>query len=245
MKYGVLVIAALIGLTSCGTKALQEELGAVKGDLAKIRIDTDKDGVPDYMDKESTTPAGSLVDGAGRALDLDGDGIRHEVDLDPFSQRGVSVDASGIEKDSDMDGVADSKDLEPDTRQGALVNFQGKHIETAGVSMKVAEAFIPEVSFATNSVTISLDQETRLLTVARMLRANPSLRLRVVGHADKTGSERVNLKIAERRANAVAKVLVNTYMVSESRLEVVSMGEVDPISRKNQHNRRVEFQFIR
>lgn len=240
-----LPLAAAAVLSSCGNKALKEELATLKGNLAQIHADADGDGVTDALDKEANTARGSLVDGSGRALDLDGDGVRHELDLDPFSQRGVKVDPTGMELDSDGDGVPNSKDMEPNSPSGALVNFQGKKIETSGVSMKVAEAFIPEVIFATNSVTITPDQETRLVTVARMMKANPTLRLRVVGHADKTGSERVNLRIAERRAKSVIKVLTTTYGISEARFELVSMGENDPISTKNQHNRRVEFQFVR
>jgi OOP family OmpA-OmpF porin len=240
-----LPLAAALALTSCGTKALQNELTSLKSDLAQIQADSDGDGVPDALDKEANTAKGALVDGSGRALDLDGDGVRHELDLDPFSQRGVKVDPTGMEMDSDGDGVANSKDLEPNTPSGALVNFQGKKIEANGVSLKVAEAFIPEVIFLTNSVSITPDQEARLATVARLMKSNPTMRLRVVGHADKTGSERVNLRIGERRAKSVIKVLTTTYGISESRFELATMGENDPISTKNQHNRRVEFQFIR
>jgi outer membrane protein OmpA-like peptidoglycan-associated protein len=39
--------------------------------------------------------------------------------------------------------------------------------------------------------------------------------------------------------------LTTTYGIAESRFELATMGENDPISTKNQHNRRVEFQFIR
>lgn len=240
-----LLLAAALALTSCGTKALQNELTSLKSDLAQIQADSDGDGVPDALDKEANTAKGALVDGSGRALDLDGDGVRHELDLDPFSQRGVKVDPTGMEMDSDGDGVPNSKDLEPNTPSGALVNFQGKKIEANGVSLKVAEAFIPEVIFLTNSVSITPDQEARLATVARLMKSNPTMRLRVVGHADKTGSERVNLRIGERRAKSVIKVLTTTYGIAESRFELVTMGENDPISTKNQHNRRVEFQFIR
>jgi len=66
----------------------------------------------------------------------------------------------------------------------------------------------------------------------------------VVGHADATGSERVNLKVGERRAKAVVRVLTTTFGISEARFEVVSKGESELLSKKNVHNRRVEFQFI-
>jgi outer membrane protein OmpA-like peptidoglycan-associated protein len=109
----------------------------------------------------------------------------------------------------------------------------------------VASAFIPEVIFATNSVTVSADEEAKLAVVAKMLKANPSLRLQIIGHADKTGSEKTNLKVGERRAKAVLRVLTTTFSLPESRFDVVSKGENDPISKKNQHNRRVEFVVIK
>ena len=124
-----------------------------------------------------------------------------------------------------------------------MVNFQGKKIEGT-VTTQVAEAFIPEVHFTTNSATVSTEDEAKLAVVAKMMKTNPSLRLRVVGHADATGSERVNLKVGERRAKAVVRVLTTTFGISEARFEVVSKGESELLSKKNVHNRRVEFQFI-
>ncbi|MFZ9777546.1 MAG: OmpA family protein [Schleiferiaceae bacterium] len=245
MKYVVLAASALM-LASCGVKDLEAEVASLKGELTKVQKDSDGDGVADAFDLEPNTPKGALIDGSGRALDLDGDGVRHELDVDPFSQRGVRVDASGAEMDSDGDGVADSKDKEPNTPAGSLVNFQGKRIEVSGgISNSVASAFIPEVMFATNSVTVSADEEAKLAVVAKMLKANPNIRLQIIGHADKTGSEKTNLKVAERRAKAVLRVLTTTFSLPESRFEVVSKGENDPISKKNQHNRRVEFVVIK
>jgi OOP family OmpA-OmpF porin len=244
MKYVVLAASALL-LASCGVKDLEAEVASLKGELTRVQKDADGDGVSDAFDLEANTPKGALVDGSGRALDLDGDGVRHELDVDPFSQRGVSVDASGAELDSDGDGVSDSKDKEPNTPAGSLVNFQGKRIEANGLSSAVASAFIPEVIFATNSVTVSATEEAKLAVVAKMLKANPNLRLQVIGHADKTGSEKANLKVGERRAKSVLRVLTTTFKLPESRFEIVTKGENDPISTKNQHNRRVEFVVIK
>ena len=243
MKYVVLAASALM-LASCGVKDLEAEVSSLKSELTRVQKDSDGDGVADVFDLEPNTPKGALIDGSGRALDLDGDGVRHELDADPFSQRGVRVDASGAELDSDGDGVPDSKDKEPNTPAGSMVNFQGKRIE-AGLGTSIASAFIPEVIFATNSVTVSSTEEAKLAVVAKMLKANPNLRLQIIGHADKTGSEKTNLKVGERRAKSVLRVLTTTFSLPESRFEVVSKGENDPISKKNQHNRRVEFVVIK
>lgn len=244
MKYFILAASTMI-LASCGVKDLKTEVASLRGDLAMSQKDSDGDGVPDAFDQEPNTPKGAMIDGSGRALDLDGDGIRHELDTDPYTQRGALTDANGAELDSDGDGVVDSKDKEPNTPAGSLVNWQGKRIElNNGLSTAVASAFIPEVLFATNSITVSADEEAKLAVVAKMVKANPSLRLQIIGHADKTGSEKTNLKVGERRAKAVLRVLTMTYSLPESRFDVVSKGENDPISKKNQHNRRVEFVVI-
>ncbi len=44
------------------------ELSRIKDDMAKMKMDTDGDGVSDYFDKCPNTPAGTKVDGAGCAL---------------------------------------------------------------------------------------------------------------------------------------------------------------------------------
>jgi outer membrane protein OmpA-like peptidoglycan-associated protein len=78
-----------------------------------------------------------------------------------------------------------------------------------------------------------------------MLKNNPSLTLQVVGHADKSGSEKVNIRIGERRAKSVVRVLSKVYGISDARLQVVSKGESELLSSRNAHNRRVEFRFVK
>ena len=64
----------------------------------------------------------------------------------------------------------------------------------------------------------------------------------VVGYADKdTGTADYNLQLSEKRANAVADALVNTYGIDRSRLTVKYDGsDVQPYS-TNDWNRIVIF----
>lgn len=204
--------------------------------------DSDGDGVADYMDKEANTPEGYVVDGSGRAIDSDRDGIADDIDQDPFSPRGAKVDASGREVDSDGDGVPDSRDMENNTPAGVMVNFQGKTIQASGSG---GDAFFPEAYFETNSATVTSANATRLSTIAKIMKKDANIKMRVIGHADQTGSEKYNMTLSERRAKAIVKVLVNDYGIDESRFEVVGKGEGDPISKKNNANRRVEFEVIK
>jgi len=89
------------------------------------------------------------------------------------------------------------------------------------------------------------DQETLRRKVA-VLRANPNVRIRIVGHADERGSDEYNLALGLRRANAVKDFLVG-FGLDASRFETASMGEEQPLVRASNEeawalNRRAEFQ---
>src|SRR5690606_16754353 len=43
-------------------------------------IDSDQDGVPDYLDREPNTPSGVAVDSKGRAIDKNNNGIPDELE---------------------------------------------------------------------------------------------------------------------------------------------------------------------
>jgi peptidoglycan-associated lipoprotein len=62
---------------------------------------------------------------------------------------------------------------------------------------------------------------------AAILLANPSVRLRIEGHADERGSDEYNLVLGTRRATA-AKRYLEAKGIDGSRLEVVSFGEERP-----------------
>jgi OOP family OmpA-OmpF porin len=58
-------------------------------------IDSDGDGVPDYLDKCPDTPAGVKVNPNGCPIDSDGDGVPDYLDKCPDTPKGAKVDANG------------------------------------------------------------------------------------------------------------------------------------------------------
>ncbi len=223
--------------------------------IAELTGDKDNDGVADRFDKDSATPEGTKVDGSGVALDVDQDGVPDSEDEDPFTDIGAKVDDKGKAIDSDGDGVPDSRDLEANTAKGALVNFQGKTIgkmptgggggggggggtiNTGGGST----AYFPSVYFDTNSSKIKYANYDRLATIARAMKANDGITITLTGHADKTGGEAYNMKLGERRAQAVADHLAKHYGIDKGRFKVVSKGETDALAKDLNHiNRRVD-----
>ena len=68
----------------------------VKVDDWGCPLDSDKDGVPDYLDKCPGTPAGVKVDKDGCPLqDSDKDGVTDDLDKCPGTPAGVKVDKDG------------------------------------------------------------------------------------------------------------------------------------------------------
>ena len=67
----------------------------VKVDANGCPLDSDGDGVPDYLDKCPNTPTGVKVDASGCPLDSDGDGVPDYLDKCPNTPKGTKVDANG------------------------------------------------------------------------------------------------------------------------------------------------------
>ena len=82
---------------------------------------------------------------------------------------------------------------------------------------------------------------------AAYIRANPSARVILEGHADERGSREYNLALGERRGSSVEELL-QAAGVSGSQIEVVSYGEERPVCRNSeddcwQRNRRAEIVY--
>lgn len=232
-------------------QALNQNMADFQANVDGIAKDSDGDGVSDLFDKEENTPADVAVDGSGRSLDADGDGVPDYLDADPFTSKGARVDENGKELDSDNDGVPDSQDIEPNTEAGALVNFQGKtiSIESAGGSESTTNVNVsgglPSIYFKVNSARIDYwSSYDRLAEVAKIMKADSGIKVKVVGSADKTGAEDYNQSLAEKRAQAAVDHLVKIYGLDAGRFTIASDGESNPLSVSDEAlnvNRRVDF----
>ncbi|MBC7789597.1 MAG: OmpA family protein [Anaerolineae bacterium] len=94
-----------------------------------------------------------------------------------------------------------------------------------------------------------LSDETRVALDAKIpvLNANPSVRLRIAGHADERGSDEHNLALGQRRA-AAAKRYLSQRGIADSRIEIISFGEERPAMEGSDEsawsqNRRDEFEI--
>jgi len=101
------------------------------------------------------------------------------------------------------------------------------------------------ISFGYDQSDLSPAARENLSAKAEILRAVPSLSLRIEGHADERGSDEYNLALSNRRAAAAMRFLINQGITAD-RLETVGYGEerpLDPAENESAwaHNRRDEF----
>ncbi len=101
------------------------------------------------------------------------------------------------------------------------------------------------IHFDTGKADIKPDSEPTLAEIAKMLKAQPALKLHVVGHTDNVASLELNLKLSKARAEAVVQALSVRHGVAAARLIPHGVGPVAPVASNDGEagrakNRRVE-----
>ena len=81
-----------------------------------------------------------------------------------------------------------------------------------------------EANYATLKKENAAQQAEIAELKARKPEANPEIRVRLTGYADKRGSEQANRIVSERRANAVTEVFVNKYGIAKDRITTEFKG---------------------
>lgn len=85
------------------------------------------------------------------------------------------------------------------------------------------------ILFATDSYTVRADLQRDLRSVASNLLAYPNSTIQVIGHTDNEGDASYNQTLSERRANAVADVLM-AEGVPFGRIDAIGRGESQPVT---------------
>jgi outer membrane protein OmpA-like peptidoglycan-associated protein len=102
------------------------------------------------------------------------------------------------------------------------------------------------ILFDVNSDNIKPESGSVLKEIAATLQENPTVRVKIIGHTDSDGDDKVNLTLSQKRAVAVKSALASFYGIDTSRLETDGKGESQPINKNTNasekaQNRRVEF----
>lgn len=83
--------------------------------------------------------------------------------------------------------------------------------------------------FAFDSAKLSAGDDQALNTVIDRLKAEPTENVRISGYTDSIGTEAYNIKLSERRANAVAAYL-EANGIAADRITTHGYGEADPVA---------------
>jgi OmpA-OmpF porin, OOP family len=141
----------------------------------------------------------------------------------PNGQLSVNV----IEKQAmNQDVIADANSLANSIKESGKVAVYGIYFDTGKSVLK------PE-------------SQPTLKEITKLLKADPNLKLYVVGHTDNTGTFDANMKLSMDRALAVVNALVSQFSVNAALLKAFGDGPTSPIASNDTEegkalNRRVE-----
>jgi outer membrane protein OmpA-like peptidoglycan-associated protein len=229
-------------------------VNALEKDMDKLR-DTDEDGVPDIRDRHPNTPPGTKVNYWGEPIqedidnkyhngntarpianpnDINGDGIPNYLQMGPDDD----LDGDGIpnsqDPDIDGDGIPNEKDPTP---YGYVTTAKPTTDENC------LSVYYPTSVFAITPVS-----QITLAEVARIMAADPSVKLQIKSYADEQGvkSGFNNQKLTDNRAKAVKQVLVKEYGINPKRIiEVKGFGAIKGQYIDYMPNRRSDMCFVK
>ncbi len=101
------------------------------------------------------------------------------------------------------------------------------------------------ILFDTAKATIKPESAKAIGEVAKLLAADPALKVYVVGHTDAVGQLDANMKLSQDRAEAVVQTLIKTHGIAAARLKSFGNGPYAPVASNDNEagrarNRRVE-----
>jgi OmpA-OmpF porin, OOP family len=102
------------------------------------------------------------------------------------------------------------------------------------------------IQFDVNSDKIKAESYATIKEIAQVLKDNPTVKIKIIGHTDSDGDLTSNLDLSKRRAISVKNELEKTFQIDSSRMETDGKGENEPLAPNDNminkaKNRRVEF----
>jgi outer membrane protein OmpA-like peptidoglycan-associated protein len=104
---------------------------------------------------------------------------------------------------------------------------------------------VPGIYFDTGKSELKPESEAALAEIGKLLKADPGLKVFVVGHTDNVASLDLNTKLSQARSEAVVQALVGRHGIAATRLIGKGVGPLAPVANNDTEegrarNRRVE-----
>lgn len=102
------------------------------------------------------------------------------------------------------------------------------------------------IYFDVNKDVVKPESYPSIKEIAAILKDNPDVKIKIVGHTDSDGNDKANLDLSKRRSAAVKNALVEEFSIEAFRIESDGKGESEPVAPNDSAtnkalNRRVEF----
>ncbi|MBK6977422.1 MAG: OmpA family protein [Cytophagaceae bacterium] len=102
------------------------------------------------------------------------------------------------------------------------------------------------ILFDVNSDKLRPESQPVIKEIGTVLKDNPTVKIKIIGHTDADGVDAANLDLSKRRSLSVKNELVDTYKIEAARIETDGKGESQPLAPNDSainkaKNRRVEF----
>ncbi len=131
-------------------------------------------------------------------------------------------------------------------QKAAMVQDVTAKAEALGAGLAASgHVEVPGILFDTGKAVLKPESDRALAECARLLAAQPALKVHVVGHTDNQGTVASNLALSAARADAVVKALTGRFQVAPARLAPHGAGPYAPVASNadeggRARNRRVE-----
>jgi len=125
--------------------------------------------------------------------------------------------------------------------------------ETAEMMVRMLKAgtviTLEGIEFEFGKAVIKPESNAVLDDAAAILTHHPEIEVEIQGHTDSIGTDEANLKLSQKRAEAVRDYLIDVHMIEPVRLIPRGFGETKPIADNGteagrEKNRRVDFLIL-
>jgi chemotaxis protein MotB len=130
----------------------------------------------------------------------------------------------------------------------ALVGFNSNELQVFVKNGRVYVSLQENLLFPSGSAVVNPKGKQALGTLAQVLNVNPDINIVVEGHTDSIpihGKFQDNWDLSTARANAIARILIDSYQVDPTRITASGKSKYDPVDSNDtaegrQRNRRTE-----
>ena len=227
--------------------------------------DSDADGIDDEADK-CPSQAGTAKYGGCPVPDADGDGINDEADKCPNRAGTAKYNGCPV-PDSDGDGINDDEDKcpgvagaaryngcpVPDTDADGVNDEEDRCPTVAGATdnkgcPKIENFHASEVTFGSGKAVLTASGKRELDLAVAYMTKYPAIKVRLDGHTDSSGTDKINQPLSVKRAEAAMQYMISKG-VDAARITAEGHGSSMPVAENKKatgraQNRRVEITIL-